>query len=218
MGKLFLGKSGIKRKDGTYRWRYVLRESRWQTGAQGQGSVSQRYVGYVGPEPILSASKAEFLCQEKGISRSELESVNGLQILPDSEVPQRRLGRPRKPYSQISKDTLFRRLVKGGVIHFDGALVRAVQDDNGWIVTELSQVRFTQIEGEALLRSGDRIRIEVWSKRETLQTWGISPLELEREVKFKVRGVAHTCLNEKDEKILRLHSPSYLELYGGRQP
>ena len=62
---------------------YVIKENRWVKGDDGPGHVQQRYVGYVGKEKTLTRSKAEKICEEKGVAFEDLADIKDLEIVDD---------------------------------------------------------------------------------------------------------------------------------------
>jgi len=62
---------------------YVLREQFWERGKDGPGAMRQRYVAYVGKEPVLTLEKARRICREKGLKLEDLKRVRGLTIVDD---------------------------------------------------------------------------------------------------------------------------------------
>jgi len=69
---------------------WILRENYWDKKIKAQ---KQRYVCYIGMEPILSESKAKEISEKKGVPLDELRKVTNLSVVSDCEFELRRLAR-----------------------------------------------------------------------------------------------------------------------------
>jgi hypothetical protein len=62
---------------------FVLRQNVWDYEEKRQKT---KYVGYLGPKPVITLEKAQALCQKLGIGLIDLQNVKGLQIIDDLTV------------------------------------------------------------------------------------------------------------------------------------
>lgn len=79
---LHLNRGKTQFKDGTAYPFWEVRETFWDKEIK---SNRQRYIGYVGKEPVITKSKALKICEKKDLTLEQLENVNGLTIIPDPE-------------------------------------------------------------------------------------------------------------------------------------
>jgi len=77
-------------KVGKHTRSWILREIYWDKTIKAQ---RQRYICYIGTDPVLSHTKAEQICEEKGLKYDDLVAVNGLEIVSDEEFERRKLAR-----------------------------------------------------------------------------------------------------------------------------
>jgi hypothetical protein len=80
---MYLAKVSVRRADGSKRFYYVLRHTEW---SKTERRPIQRYLGYIGPKPVITLEKAQALCQKLGIGLIDLQNVKGLQIIDDLTV------------------------------------------------------------------------------------------------------------------------------------
>jgi len=79
---LFLNRGHTQFKNGRRYPFWEVRETFWNAKLR---SPRQRYIGYVGKEPVLTESKARLICEKKGVTMEQLRKVNRLTIIPDPE-------------------------------------------------------------------------------------------------------------------------------------
>jgi len=77
-----LTKSASQKKDGTRYAFYSLRQAYYDKNI---AASKNRYIAYIGVEPILSESKAKEISEKKGVPLDELHNVTNLSIIPDDE-------------------------------------------------------------------------------------------------------------------------------------
>ncbi len=74
---MFLAQSFRRRKDGSRYSYWLLRETYWDPKEKRQ---RHRYLGYVGPKPVLTLERARELARKLGVTLEELRRVRRLRI------------------------------------------------------------------------------------------------------------------------------------------
>lgn len=74
------GRKQPKKGNRVYFWE--IKETFWDKQIK---KTRQRFIGYLGKEPTLTESKAQKICEKRGITMEQLRKVNRLIIIPDPE-------------------------------------------------------------------------------------------------------------------------------------
>jgi hypothetical protein len=89
---MYIAKTFVRRADGTKRYYFVLRDTIWD---KSQKRPVQKYIAYLGVQPIISLERAQEIAQENGLTIDDLRRVRGLTIVNDNVV--------QTPFGRMSK-------------------------------------------------------------------------------------------------------------------
>jgi hypothetical protein len=89
---MYIAKTFVRRADGSKRYYFVLRDTIWD---KVQKRPVQKYVAYLGVQPIISLERAQEIAQENGLTIDDLKRVRGLTIVNDNVV--------KTPFGELSK-------------------------------------------------------------------------------------------------------------------
>jgi hypothetical protein len=89
---MYIAKTFVRRADGTKRYYFVLRHTVWD---KVQKRPVQKYIAYLGVQPIISLERAQEIAQENGLTIDDLRRVRGLTIVSDNVV--------QTPFGELSK-------------------------------------------------------------------------------------------------------------------
>jgi hypothetical protein len=89
---MYIAKTFVRRADGTKRYYFVLRHTIWD---KVQKRPVQKYVAYLGVQPIITFWRAQEIAQESGLTIDDLRRVRGLTIVNDNVV--------QAPFGELSK-------------------------------------------------------------------------------------------------------------------
>jgi hypothetical protein len=78
---MYIAKTFVRRADGTKRYYFVLRHTVWD---KVQKRPVQKYVAYLGVQPIITLARAQEIAQENGLTIDDLKRVRGLTIVHDA--------------------------------------------------------------------------------------------------------------------------------------
>jgi len=80
---IFLAKATKRTKGKTYTY-WILKENRWDAQIK---ATKQRYIGFVGLEPILTEAQAREIAKAKDLALDQLRAVDGLKIVHGAPKP-----------------------------------------------------------------------------------------------------------------------------------
>jgi hypothetical protein len=89
---MYIAKTFVRRADGTKRYYFVLRDTIWD---KVQKRPVQKYIAYLGVQPIISLERAQEIAQENGLTIDDLRRVRGLTIVNNNVV--------QGPFGELSK-------------------------------------------------------------------------------------------------------------------
>jgi hypothetical protein len=80
---MYIAKTFVRRADGSKRYYFVLRHTIWD---KTQKRPVQKYIAYLGVQPIITLERAQQIAQESGLTIDDLRRVRGLTIVSDDNV------------------------------------------------------------------------------------------------------------------------------------
>jgi hypothetical protein len=83
---MYIAKTFVRRADGTKRYYFVLRHTIWD---KSQKRPVQKYIAYLGVQPIITFWRAQEIAEENGLTIDDLRRVRGLTIVSDDNVANR---------------------------------------------------------------------------------------------------------------------------------
>jgi hypothetical protein len=89
---MYIAKTFVRRADGSKRYYFVLRHTVWD---KAQRRPVQKYIAYLGVQPIISLERAQEIAEENGLTIDDLRRVRGLTIVNDNVV--------QTPFGELSK-------------------------------------------------------------------------------------------------------------------
>jgi hypothetical protein len=83
VSEMYIAKTFVRRADGTKRYYFVLRDTIWD---KVQKRPVQKYIAYLGVQPIISLERAQEIAEENGLTIDDLKRVRGLTIVSDGNA------------------------------------------------------------------------------------------------------------------------------------
>jgi hypothetical protein len=80
---MYIAKTFVRRADGTKRYYFVLRHTIWD---KAQKRPVQKYIAYLGVQPIITFWRAQEIAEESGLTIDDLRRIRGLTITDDNTI------------------------------------------------------------------------------------------------------------------------------------